>query len=318
MQFKQELAIVKPAKETLLTIGVFDGVHLGHQRLLAHLRDEAKKRGWLSAVITFKSHPQVVLSHAKGLKWLSDVDTRATLIRGLGIDIVVPLTFTPELAQLSAREFLQLLKDYLKMRGLVIGPDFALGRNRQGNADQLRLLGQEMDFSVEVMPAFVLNGEVVSSSAIRQALAQGKTGKVGKLLGRPFSLTGQVVSGDKRGRVLGFPTANLDIKPEQALPSDGVYVTIAYVNHKLLPSVTNIGTRPTFGGGKRTVETCLLDYEGQLLEQKLTIDLVDRLRDEKKFDTSEELKAQIGRDIAQARVILDKKELDKEDGYFRA
>jgi len=193
------------------------------------------------------------------------------------------------------------------MRGLVIGPDFALGRNRQGNADQLRLLGQEMDFSVEVMPPFVLNGEVVSSSAIRQALAQGETGKVGKLLGRPFSLTGQVVSGDKRGRVLGFPTANLDIKPEQALPSDGVYVTIAYVNHKLLPSVTNIGTRPTFGGGKRTVETCLLDYEGQLLEQKLTIDLVDRLRDEKKFDTSEELKAQIERDIAQARVILGKK-----------
>src|SRR4030042_1163830 len=109
MQFKQELAIAKPDKETLLTIGVFDGVHLGHQRLLARLRDEAKKRGWLSAVITFKSHPQVVLSHARDLKWLSDVDTRATLIRGLGIDIVVPLTFTPELAKITAREFIQLL-----------------------------------------------------------------------------------------------------------------------------------------------------------------------------------------------------------------
>jgi len=307
MQIEKELAKVIPQKDTLLTAGVFDGVHLGHQHLLTHLRNEAQKRGWLSGVVTFKSHPQTVLSPKSKLPWLNDLETRISLLRGLGIDVIAALTFTPELAQLSAREFLQLLKDYLKMRGLVIGPDFALGRNRQGNADQLRLLGQEMDFSVEVMPPFVLNGEVVSSSAIRQALAQGETGKVGKLLGRPFSLTGQVVSGDKRGRVLGFPTANLDIKPEQALPSDGVYVTIAYVNHKLLPSVTNIGTRPTFGGGKRTVETCLLDYEGQLLEQKLTIDLVDRLRDEKKFDTSEELKAQIERDIAQARVILGKK-----------
>jgi len=306
MQIEKELAKVIPQKDTLLTVGVFDGVHLGHQHLLTHLRNEAQKRGWLSGVVTFKSHPQTVLSLKSKLPWLNDLETRISLLRGLGIDVIAALTFTPELAQLSAQEFLQLLKDYLRMRGLVIGPDFALGRNRQGNADQLRLLGQEMDFSVEVMPPFVLNGEVVSSSAIRQALAQGETGKVGKLLGRPFSLTGQVVSGDKRGRVLGFPTANLDIKPEQALPSDGVYVTIAYVNHKLLPSVTNIGTRPTFGGGKRTVETCLLDYEGQLLEQKLTIDLVDRLRDEKKFDTSEELKAQIGRDIAQARVILDK------------
>ena len=306
MQIEKELAKVIPQKDTLLTVGVFDGVHLGHQHLLTHLRNEAQKRGWLSGVVTFKSHPQTVLSPKSKLPWLNDLETRISLLRGLGIDVIAALTFTPELAQLSAQEFLQLLKDYLRMRGLVIGPDFALGRNRQGNADQLRLLGQEMDFSVEVMPPFVLNGEVVSSSAIRQALAQGETGKVGKLLGRPFSLTGQVVSGDKRGRVLGFPTANLDIKPEQALPSDGVYVTIAYVNHKLLPSVTNIGTRPTFGGGKRTVETCLLDYEGQLLEQKLTIDLVDRLRDEKKFDTSEELKAQIGRDIAQARVILDK------------
>ena len=307
MQIEKELAKVIPQKDTLLTVGVFDGVHLGHQHLLTHLRNEAQKRGWLSGVVTFKSHPQTVLSPKSKLPWLNDLETRISLLRGLGIDVIAALTFTHEMAQLSPREFLQLLKDYLRMRGLVIGPDFALGRNRQGNADQLRLLGQEMDFSVEVMPPFVLNGEVVSSSAIRQALAQGETGKVGKLLGRPFSLTGQVVSGDKRGRVLGFPTANLDIKPEQALPSDGVYVTIAYVNHKLLPSVTNIGTRPTFGGGKRTVETCLLDYEGQLLEQKLTIDLVDRLRDEKKFDTSEELKAQIERDIAQARVILGKK-----------
>lgn len=307
MQIEEELAKVKPQKETLLTIGVFDGVHLGHQHLLTHLRNEARKKGWLSGVVTFKSHPQAVLFHENKLFWLNDLETRISLLQGVGIDVIVVLSFTLELAQLTAREFVQLLKDYLQMRGLVIGPDFALGRNREGDAAQLRLLGQEMGFSVEVVPPLVLDGEVVSSSAVRQTLAQGNMEKVEKLSGRFFSLSGRVVSGDKRGRVLGFPTANLDVKPEQALPGDGVYVTVAYINHEALPSVTNIGIRPTFGGGERVIETYLLDYEGQVPEQKLRIDLVSRLRDERHFGTAEELKAQIRRDIDQARIILDKR-----------
>ena len=303
---EEDLVKIVPKKDTLLTIGVFDGVHLGHQHLLTHLRNKAREEGWLSGVVTFKSHPQTVLHPRRKLLLLSDLETRVNLLHSLGIDIVATLDFNPELAQLSARAFLQLLKDYLKMQGLVIGPDFALGRNRQGSAEQLRLLGQEMGFSIEIMTPFVLNGEVVSSSTIRQALTQGNTKKVENLMGRPFSLSAQVISGDQRGRTLGFPTANLDIKPEQALPSDGVYATIAHIDHNLLPSVTNVGTRPTFGGGNRTVETHLLDYEGQLKGQRLTIDLVDKLRGERHFDRPEELKAQIAKDIAKARAILDK------------
>jgi riboflavin kinase/FMN adenylyltransferase len=145
---------------------------------------------------------------------------------------------------------------------------------------------------------------VVSSSTIRQALAEGDMKKVEKLIGRLFSLSGQVVSGDKRGRDLGFPTANLDLKPEQALPSDGVYATITHTDDNLLPSVTNIGVRPTFGGSKRLVETYILDFEGELLGQKITIDLVDKLRDEERFDTAEKLKAQMIKDVEQARQIL--------------
>ena len=304
MQIEKELAKVRPKKETLLTIGVFDGIHLGHQRLLTHLRDEARRKNWLSGVVTFKSHPKAVLSSDNKLLWLSDLETRISLLRGLGIDVIVVLPFTSELSRLTAQRFVQLLKDNLKMRGLIIGPDFALGRDREGDAEKLRFLGQEMDFSVEVIPPVVLDGQVVSSSAIRQALAQGDMKKVEKLFGRPFSLNGQVVSGDRRGRGLGFPTANLKLKPEQALPSDGVYATIAHVGHGLVPSVTNIGVRPTFGGGKRLVETCLIDYEGKLLGQRLTIDLADKLRDEKRFDTVEELKSQIGKDVEQARHIL--------------
>ena len=304
MRIEEELAKIKPQKEMLLTIGVFDGVHLGHQHLLAHLRDEAQRIGCLSGVITFKSHPKAVLSTENKLLWLNDLDTRINLLRSLGIDLVVALPFSPELAQLTARRFVQLLKDHLKMRGLIIGPDFALGKGREGDAEKLRLLGKEIGFSVEVIPAVVIDGQVVSSSAIRQALAQGDMSRVEKLFGHYFSLSGQVVSGDGRGRALGFPTANLEAKPEQALPSDGVYVTIAHVGNKLIPSVTNIGVCPTFEGNKRGVETYLLDYKAELLGQRFTIDLVAKLRDERHFDAPEELKAQIARDVAQARQIL--------------
>ena len=304
MQIKKELAKVKPQKEMLLSIGVFDGVHLGHQRLLTHLRDEARQRNCLSGVVTFSSHPEVVLFTENQLLWLNDLETRVSLLRDLGIDVVVILPFSPELAQLSAREFVQLLKDHLKMRGLIIGPDFALGRGREGDAEKLRLLGKEMGFSVEVIPAMVLHGQVVSSSAIRQALAQGDVEKVGKLIGRLFSLSGRIVSGNGRGRTLGFPTANLELNAEQALPGDGVYATIAHVDHHIMPSVTNVGVRPTFENSKHLVETYIFDYEGNLLGQKFTIDLVDKIRDEKRFDTEEELKTQIGRDVEQAGRIL--------------
>jgi len=304
VQVEKELAKVKPQKETLLTIGVFDGVHLGHQRLLAHLRDEAKRKNWLSGVVTFSSHPEVVLSTGNELLWLDDLETRVSLLWDTGVDVVVTLPFSSELAQLTAREFVQLLKDYLKMRGLIVGPDFALGRGREGDAEKLRLLGEEMGFSVEVIPPMMLDGQVVSSSAIRQALAQGDMKKVEKLTGRLFSLSGQVVSGDGRGRTLGFPTANLEMSAEQALPGDGVYATIARVDHQLMPSVTNIGVRPTFEGSKHLVETYILDYRGELLGQEFTIDLVDKIRDEKRFDTVEELKAQIKKDVEHARQIL--------------
>ncbi len=307
MQIEEELTRVKPEKETLLTIGVFDGVHLGHQRLLTHLRNKARRKNWLSGVVTFKSHPRAVLSAENKIPWLNDLDTRISLLRDLGVDVVVALSFTPELAQLTAREFVQLLMNYLNMRGLIVGPDFALGRDREGNAETLQLLGQEMGFSVKVMPAVVLDGEVVSSSAIRQALARGDMKRVEKLFGRHFNLNGQIVSGDKRGRTLGFPTANMDVNPEQALPRDGVYVTIAHIGHELIPSVTNIGVRPTFGGGKRIIETYLLDYQGELFGRRLGLDLLDKLRDEKRFNTAEELKAQIESDIKQARAILAKR-----------
>ncbi len=311
LAIKKELAKVRPQKDMLLTVGVFDGVHLGHQHLLTHLRDEARRLGYLSGVITFKSHPEAVLSSKNKLLYLNDLATRISLLRRLGINVVVALPFTAETMGISAKEFIKLLKDYLKMRGMVVGPDFALGRNREGNPDRLRYLGQEMGFSVEIVPPMILDGQVVSSSAIRQALAQGDMTKVRKLFGRHFSLSGRVVHGDGRGRALGFPTANLEVKSEQALPGDGVYVTIAHVGRRQIPSVTNIGLRPTFEGTTRLIETYILDYKAELLGRRLTIYLVDKLRDEKRFDTLEELKAQIAADVKEAQRIMDKRMKNK-------
>lgn len=304
MSIAEDLARVKPQKETLFTVGVFDGVHIGHRHLLTKLRDKARQNGWLSGVITFKSHPETVLSSGSQLPWLDDLDNRISQIKSLGIDIVIALSFTPELMKLSAREFMQLLRERLKIRGLIIGPDFALGKDRLGNADQLGTMGRQMGFSVEVVPPLLIDGEVVSSSLIRQTLAQGNMQKANKLLGRAFSISSKVITGDQRGRTMGFPTANLEIKPDQAAPSDGVYVTIAYTNGEPLPSVTNIGVRPTFGGGKRLIETFIIDHEAELPGRKFRVEFIDKLRDEKRFNSAEELKAQIGKDVEQTKKIL--------------
>lgn len=304
MEIVEELEKIKPNQETIFTIGVFDGVHLGHQSLLTYLKKKAQQNNWLSGVITFISHPETVLSSRSQLPWLDSLDNRIELIKNLGIDIVIALNFTAELRQLSAREFVQLLKEHLKLRGLIIGPDFALGKNRQGTVEQLRLLGKQMGFNVEVVPPLVINGEVVSSSLIRQVLSQGDMKRASKLLGRPFRIRGLVVPGDHRGRTLGFPTANLEIKPDQASPGDGVYVTVAYTDSEPLPSVTNIGVRPTFGGGKRMVETYIINHKTELSGKTLSVAFIDKLRNEKRFISSDELKTQIAKDVEQAKKLL--------------
>lgn len=304
MQVEEELAGLSPQQDMLLTIGVFDGVHLGHKYLLSQLMERARQQDLLSGVVTFRRHPQEVLSSRTGLPFLTDITERAALLKNEGIDAVITLSFTSELARLSARRFIGLLKKYLRMRGLVVGPDFTLGRNREGSIDSLRALGQDMNFTVTAIPPIKINGQVVSSTAIRKALADGDMKKVLSLAGRPFSLGGPVTRGAGRGLELGFPTANLDIVPEQALPADGVYATWAYVNGKAYQSMTNVGKQPTFAGSRRTVEVYLLDYHSDLYGRQLKIDIMAQVRTEQRFDNADELKKQITEDIKQGRAIL--------------
>jgi riboflavin kinase/FMN adenylyltransferase len=306
VQIVSELSTFTPERETLLTIGVFDGVHLGHRHLISKLTQRAAEGNFLSGVVTFSSNPKAVLSPRTKLARLITLEERISLLRGLGVDLVVPLTFTTDVAALSAREFVLYLKQYLKMRGLVIGPNFALGRRREGNAAALQSLGQELGFTVEVVNPLKSEGFLVSSTVVRQAVAQGDMQTTTRLLGRFLSLSGPVVGGKERGHSLGFPTANIEVDHEQALPADGVYATLGYVGGKMYQSVTNIGTDPTFGKAGRTVEVHILDFTGNLYGQKLTIELVERLRAEVKFASPEDLIAQIKQDVEQAKTILKK------------
>lgn len=304
MSIDDELRANTPSRDTWLTIGVFDGVHLGHRYLIRHLLEQAAASGALSGVITFKQHPRQVISPKTPLTHLTSLEERLKQLKELGVELVIAISFTPQVAQLSASDFLRLLQKHLRAQGLVVGPNFALGRNREGNVALLRRLAPEMGLQLVVVPKLVQGEEVVSSTAIRHALTAGAMDSVTRMLGRPFSLTGTVVSGAERGHLLGFPTANIGVNHDAALPADGVYITKAYVADRSYPSVTNIGHRPTFGGGHRTIEVFLLDFSGHLYDQQLRIELVARLRPERRFDTPQELQAQIAQDVEQARARL--------------
>ncbi len=301
---EEDLALFRPEKDTLLTIGIFDGVHLGHKRLLETTASLAKKQDFLSGVVTFKDHPERVLRSRKELPYLTSLEERLRLIKENGIDKIVALPFNEELAGLGAGEFVGLLKKHLRMKGLVIGPDFALGKNRDGTIPKLRELGQDTGFSVTVVPPLVVGGEVVSSTAVRDALALGDMERATRLLGRPFSLRGQVVPGAGRGRNLGFPTANLDVAPEQALPAEGIYASFAEVQGKKLPSITYIGRRPTFDSVKRAVEVHIFEFSENIYSKELKIDIILKIRDDRRFDTPDDLKRQIKEDVSKARAVL--------------
>lgn len=304
MQAERELSEISPEKDTILTIGVFDGVHIGHKYLISRLKEQAQERALLSGIVTFNQHPLEVLSPETKLSYLTDIPEKTMLLQNEGVDFVAVLSFTTELAQLSAPQFLNLLKKHLRMQGLVIGPDFALGKRREGDIENLNNLGKKMNFSVTVMPPVKINGDVVSSTAIRQALANGEIAKVHKLIGRYFSLKGKVVTGDKRGAKLGFPTANLEVDPRQAVPANGVYATWAHIGGETYKSVTNIGLRPTFNGTNRLIEVYVLDYHADLYGEEIRIDFVQRLRGERKFYSAKALSNQITRDVEKVKSIL--------------
>ena len=300
-----QLKAFAPGPEVAVTIGVLDGVHLGHQALIARLRDEARKRALSPGVVTLHPHPMTVLRPELAPSYLTSLDDRMELMRAAGADWVLPLTFTSEVSEVSAEELARGFYELLRMRLMVLGPDAAFGRGApKDTPERMRALGASLGFDVIQVEAVMHDSERYSSTAVRRALAEGDMARVSSLLGRPYSLGGPIIHGFERGRTIGFPTANISVAADRAMPALGVYATRARVAGHHLLGATNIGRRPTFDDGHISIETHLMDFEGDIYGERMEIEIVQRIRGEQKFEAVEALVAQIGRDVAEARRVL--------------
>jgi riboflavin kinase/FMN adenylyltransferase len=289
----------------VLTLGNFDGVHRGHQAIIARARVEADARGGSVVALTFHPHPMAVLVPGRAPAMIQSLHDRLETLRALGVDVAVVQRFTSAFAALAPDAFVEaFLLPKIELLHVVVGYNVNFGRARAGSADTLATLGARLGFGVDQVGPVRVGDEAVSSSGIRRAIGAGDVALAERLLGRPLRLRGRVVTGERRGRTLGFPTANLHVRPGVLLPADGVYAVHARVDGAALPAVLNVGIRPTFGELRRTIEAHVLDWSGDLYGRWLELDFVARLRGEQRFDGPATLVAQIGADVAAARALL--------------
>ncbi len=306
MKHVTDLTDARPDRPTIVAVGMFDGVHRGHQHLLRRLVESARAEGLTPVALTFFPHPDKVLGRAQGRYYLTTPEQRAALLGALGVEVVVSHPFDDEVRQMRAAAFVDRLVTHLKLRELWVGQDFALGYKREGNVAFLREQGAQKGFAVQVVDLVgnAHSGEVITSSTIRAALEAGDVERAARWLARPYTVEGTVIHGDGRGRAIGFATANLDVWDEQILPANGVYAGWARVGGEAFMAVTNVGRRPTFEGQIVRVEAHLLDFDRPIYGERLELAFVARLRDEQRFDGIDALVAQIRRDAEQGRALL--------------
>jgi len=293
-----------PAGPIHLAIGVFDGVHLGHQALIRHLAEGARAAHATAVAATFDPLPIEALAPAAPPSALSDADERAALLAAAGCDAVALFRFDASFAALTAREFVRRVAGAGNVVRMVVGPDFRFGHDRTGDVALLRELGRELRFAVDVFDPIEVSGAVVSSTRVRNALAAGDVEGAAILLGRPYEVPGTVVHGERRGRGLGFPTINVATRPNRLLPKDGIYAVRTRVGDMRHDAAASLGVRPTFGGGARWLEAYLLDFEGDLYGDLVHVSFIRRLRDELHFESPEALAAQIAKDVEETRRAL--------------
>ncbi|WP_129631186.1 bifunctional riboflavin kinase/FAD synthetase [Candidatus Oscillochloris fontis] len=304
MEIVRSLAPSLAQRPTVLTMGKFDGLHLGHRQLISTAVRHARNLGFLSAVLTWEPHPNVILRPGTPPQLLSNLEEKIELIGSFDPDLLIIAPFTEATKAIPADAYMAQICAALPLRELWVGEGFAMGRDREGDVPSLMAIGQQRGFAVGAASKVEIEGEVVSASRVRELLAAGQVERAAMLLGRPFGLRGTVVPGDQRGRVIGFPTANLDISANHVLPADGVYACRVLIDGTSLPAVTNVGLRPTFGLIQRTVEAHLLDWSGDIYGRTLQITFLHRLRGEQKFAGIEALIAQIRQDAEHARQLL--------------
>ena len=289
-----------------LTVGVFDGVHRGHQEIIRVLTTGAQAAGAPAVVLTFDPHPARVLGRGE-IKLLTLPDERAQLLGGMGVDVVITHPFNRDVANTTALDFMQQLKARLGLLHLVLGYDGTLGKNREGNAARLTEIGRDLDYAVEVVPALSDESGVISSTEIRKLISTGNVADAAHLMGHPYSLHGPVIHGDGRGKRINVPTANIDYSHEKIIPANGIYACWADLQGKRYRAAINIGTNPTFTPNKQvpSVEAHLLDFDREIYGQDVRLEFVTRLRDELKFDSVDALVEQIWQDVARTRQVLD-------------
>jgi riboflavin kinase/FMN adenylyltransferase len=297
-----------PTQQPLvITQGTFDGVHLGHQKVLKQVVALAKSKNTQSLLITYHPHPRLVIDPSnQDLRMLSSIEEKAEAVYALGVDYVLVLPFTQEFAQLSPRDFVEsILVNQLHVDTIVIGYDHRFGKNRAGDFHSLVALASEYNFQVQEIPASEIDAIAISSTRIRKALSNKQLSEANTLLGKPYILTGIVTEGKKLGRTIGFPTANLRIEdPYKLIPPTGVYAGYCKVENERYKMVCNIGTRPTVEGNTLTIEAHIFDFDKNIYNQPISLFLVQYLRNEQKFDSLESLKTQILIDAQQAQSLV--------------
>jgi len=290
---------------SVVTMGNFDGIHLGHQALIGGAVEDARSSRIPSVVLTFEPHPLQVLAPERAPKTLLSHKDKMELLRSLGVDVVMIQHFDLQFAKLAAEEFVRVvLLDRLKAAKIWVGKDLRFGQGRKGGVDDLLRWGTEAGFQVGIVEPILVDGVRVSSSRIRQLITDGKVDGARSLLGRYHFVSGRVVTGHQRGRDLGFPTANISSRTE-VLPADGIYATLLHLGERTLLSVSSVGLNPTFGAGPRTIESHILNFHEDIYGAHVKLALVKKIRDEKKFASTDELANQIRGDVASAQVIFE-------------
>lgn len=291
----------------VVTIGNYDGLHLGHQAIIKRVIELAKEGKGEAVVLTFEPHPVKFLHPELQIPLITPSRKKMLLLAQFGVDVTINLPFTDDIARMTAKEFIQeIVQRRIAPRQVVVGFNFTFGKGRTGTSGELKKIGESLGFNAEIIPPFHVDGEVVSSTRIRELIARGDIREANRMLGSNFFMLGKVIHGHARGKELGFPTANLEIT-QDLYPKEGVYAATVMVDERRYDGVVNIGTNPTFGDEQLAVEVFLFDYQGDLYGKELQVALVDKLRDEQAFPSPELLVRQIEKDIQRAKEILREK-----------
>lgn len=297
---EESLYNIKIDEKLCIALGTFDGVHYGHKKIIQDVVNTSRARNLKSAVLTFDKHPNSVLKPDEKIMLITDNNVKANILSSLGVDYLIFVKFDYEFANIDAREFIKILKNNFNAEVLACGYNYSFGKKGKGNIQLLQKLKNEFNYELHVMDRVTYHNHIVSSSVIRKKIEAGKISEANILLGYKLFYTGIVKKGKMLGRRLGFPTANIEIMENSCL-KNGVYITNTYISEKIYHSISNVGYNPTVGSIKRNIETYIFDFDGDLYEKEIKIEFLEFIREEKKFESVEELKKRVNKDINSAR-----------------